>query len=237
MKTFITIVYLFSFLIGTCQKSKTIYLFPGQGADKRQFDSLIFDTSFKIKIIEYGTPSDSETMASFARNLSPQIDTTEEFILIGVSLGGMICVELSEILNPDKTIIISSAKNKYDLPGRYSFQKKIPIYRCFSGNAILAGAKFLQPIVERDSKKNRATFKAMLAAKEPKYMKRTVGLIVAWEREFNSKQIIQIHGTDDNTLTFRSIQSPDYIIENGSHMMTITRAAEISIVLNEILTN
>lgn len=235
MKLIYTILFLFCCSYGSTQTTKTIYLFPGQGADKRQFDSLTFDGSYKIKVIEYGTPNDSLNMESFAKNLSQNIDTTEEFILIGVSLGGMICVELSEILNPEKTIIISSAKNRNDFPKRYSFQKKIAIYKLFPGSVLLAGAKILQPIVEPDRKKNKETFKAMLGAKDSKYMERSIDLVINWEREVNTKKIYQIHGSNDHTLTLKSIKNPDYIIENGSHMMTLTRAEEISDLLNFIL--
>jgi hypothetical protein len=217
------------------QTKKTIYCFPGQGADKRIFDSLNIDTSFELKVIEYGTPDKHMTLKSFAIELSKQIDTTKEFVLIGVSLGGMICSELSELLNPEKTIIISSAKNRNELPFRYRFQKTIPIYKLFPGCFLLAGAKLLQPIVEPDRKKNKATFKAMLAGKNGKYMKRTINLIIKWDRKNNSKKIYHIHGNKDHTLPLKKIQKPDYIIQNGSHMMTLTRAREISLFLNKIL--
>jgi hypothetical protein len=147
----------------------------------------------------------------------------------------MICTELSEILNPDKTIIISSAKNKYELPFRYRFQKVVPLYKLFPGRLLLAGAKILQPIVEPDSKTNSKIFQNMLEHKSAKYMKRTIKLIIKWDRKNNSKKIYHIHGNNDHTLPLKKIHNPDYIIENGSHMMTLTRAKDISAVLNKIL--
>ena len=176
------------------------------------------------------------TMKAFALQLSEQIDTTQGFLLLGVSLGGMICTELSEILNPEKTIIISSAKNINELPVRYKFQKAIPLYKLFSGRALLTGAKILQPIVEPDRKKNKATFIKMLGSKKPEYMKRSINLLINWDKETNQSKIYQIHGTLDHTLPIRNIASPDVVINAGSHMMTLTRASEVSIALNGILT-
>jgi hypothetical protein len=235
MKHIITILILLISIMCFAQTKKTIYCLPGQGADKRIFDSLSIDSSFEIKVIEYGTPGKHMTLKSFAKELSKQIDTTHEYILVGVSLGGMICSELSEKLNPEKTIIISSAKNRSELPFRYRFQKIIPIYKLFPGCFLLAGAKILQPIVEPDRKKNKSTFKSMLAGKNGKYMKRTIGLIINWERKTNSKKIYHIHGNKDHTLPLKKIQNPDYIIDKGSHMMTLTLAKRISMVLNGIL--
>jgi len=213
-----------------------IYCFPGQGADKRQFESIRFDSAIYEKIIiEYGTPEKSMNLHDFAKKLAYQIDTSGEFILIGVSLGGMICSELSEMLNPLKTIIISSAKNRNDLPMRYKFQRIVPIYKLFPGFVLLAGAKILQPIVEPDSKDNKEIFRSMLAGKSGKYMKRTIKMIVKWKRINNSKKIYHIHGTRDHTLPIKKVKNPDYLFKNGSHMMVLTRASEINSILNQVL--
>ena len=70
-------------------------------------------------------------MAQYARKLIPKIDTSASFILIGVSLGGMVAAELNEILHPLQTIIISSAKNRHELPKRYKFMRVLPLYKLF----------------------------------------------------------------------------------------------------------
>lgn len=224
------------FLINQVAYSQTnIYFFPGQGADRRIFDSLQIDASFNKIVMEYGTPSCFDSMESFASTFISKIDTSKPFILVGVSLGGMICVELSEKINPQKTIIISSAKNRNELPFRYKFQKQIPFYKLIPGRVLLWGAKIMQPIVEPDRKNNKATFKSMLKSKTPLYMKRTVPLIIKWNRVSNKSKIYHIHGTKDHTIPFRNVVSPDFVLKNGSHMMTLTRAKEVSDLINSII--
>ena len=236
--------YLLSFLVVIfiaiachAQVKKTIYFIPGQGSDKRIFDSLTIDSSYQLKFLEYSTPNRKESLKDFSKRISTQIDTSEEFILIGVSLGGMICSELNEILNPEKVILISSAKNRKELPFRYKFQRIIPLFEIFPASVLFWGSKLLQPIVEPDRNNNEDTFKSMLYSKNPKYIKRTIRMIIKWKRTSNSKNIIHIHGTNDHTLPLRNITNPDFVIENGSHMMTLTRAEEISIIINGILSN
>jgi pimeloyl-ACP methyl ester carboxylesterase len=219
----------------SAQIKKTIYFIPGQGSDKRIFEDLTIDSSYTIKFLEFGTPDKKTSLEEFAKQISTRIDTTEEFILVGVSMGGMICAEINEILNPKKVIIISSAKNRTELPFRYKFQRIIPLYKIFPARLLFWGAKFLQPLVEPDRNKNKEAFKAMLYDKNPTYIKRTIRMLIKWERISNSKNIIHIHGTNDHTLPFRNILNPDYTIENGSHMMTLTRAEEISEILNKII--
>ena len=230
-------VLFFLFITSVCHAeiAKTIYFIPGQGSDKRIFDSLTINSDYKLKYIEYGTPEKGVSLVDFAKQISTSIDTSEEYVLVGVSLGGMICTELNEILNPDKVIIISSAKNRKELPFRYKFQRIIPLFEIFPACVIFLGAKILQPLVEPDRNNNEDTFKSMLYSKNSKYIKRTVRMIIRWKRTANSEKVIHIHGTKDHTIPIRNVIKPDYIIENGSHMMTLTRAKEISEIINREL--
>jgi pimeloyl-ACP methyl ester carboxylesterase len=217
------------------QNEIDVYLFSGQGSDRRIFDSLHFDPTFRIKFIEYGCPEKNQSMRDFALSLVSRIDTTRPFVLMGVSLGGMICAELAEVLKPLKVILISSAKNRNELPFRYRFQKIIPLYRLVPPRMMRWGAQWMQPLVEPDRNRNKATFVAMLKAKEAVYMKRTVAMIIHWGRTENSAAFVQLHGSKDHTIPLRNIKNPRFVIPGGSHMMTLTRAAEIEGILKEIV--
>jgi pimeloyl-ACP methyl ester carboxylesterase len=234
--SFKPIFFLWVLSISIAGQSKTIiYCFPGEGSDRHLFDSLKLDSQFEIKVIEYGIPAKGETMDEFAKHYIQQIDTSKPFILLGVSLGGMICVELNEIMNPQKTIIISSALNRNELPVRYRFQRRIPLYRLFTPRSLYTGAKLMQPLVEPDRNKYKSTFKGMLYSKDPIYIKRSIGLIINWERTSNSKPVYHIHGSNDHTLPIKCIKSKVYSVKGGSHMMTLTRHGEISGIINSIL--
>lgn len=173
-------------------------------------------------------------MKAYAVELSNQIDQSNPFILIGTSIGGMLSCEMNEFMNPEKVIIISSAQNKYELPGRYNFQKKFPIHKLVSKGMAKTGALILQPIVEPDRNKEKETFVSMLKAKDKTFLKRSIEMIVEWEKESFDESIIHIHGDNDHTVPIENINC-QYIIENGSHMITLTRAEEINSILNEIL--
>jgi hypothetical protein len=59
-------------------------------------------------------------------------------------------------------------------------------------------------------------------------------MIVGWERISNSKPIVHIHGTKDHTLPFKNVK-PTHTVVGGSHMMTLTRAKEINVLLDKEL--
>ncbi len=220
--------------MGSNNAQTTIYLIPGQGSDARILQDLKLDSSFTIKHIKYSTPTKKQSMNEFAQLLANQIDTSEPFVLVGVSLGVMLATEMNTFLSPQKTIIISSAKSRKELPVQYQFQRAIPVYSLVPKLLVKGGARMLQPIVELDRRRNKEIFKAMLKDKDPKLLKRTVRMIIRWEQTEAPKRIIHIHGTNDHTIPIRNVNC-DYVIEKGSHMMTLTKAEEISELLNKIL--
>ncbi len=163
-----------------------------------------------------------------------EIDLSTPYILVGVSLGGMICTELSDTLSPLRTILISSAKSTHELPGRYTFQKHFRLNRIIPKRMTKGGARLLQGIVEPDRKHDKETFKDMLKSKDPLYLKRTVDMIINWDRCTYSDKIVHIHGDKDHTIPIKNVRY-DYLIEEGSHMMMITRAGEINQIIAHIL--
>lgn len=229
-----TILIIYSYFVIGQDVKPTIYFIPGQGADERLFSKLEIDSTFEIKHILFTIPEKNISLKEYASQLSEQIDSTKLFILIGTSLGGMLSVEMNDFMSPVKTIIISSAKSKKELPFRYRFQKVIPLYKLFSSRAIKRGATIMQPIVEPDRNKEEEIFKSMLADKNKYFMKRSVQMIIRWDRITYPKDIVHIHGANDNTIPIRNVKC-DYIVENGSHMMTLTKPKEISAIINKEL--
>lgn len=214
-------------LVAKTQTPNNVYFFPGTGSDERIFSKIQLPANCQAHFIQYPVPEKKVTMAEYASLLATQIDTSQTFVLVGVSVGGMICTELAERLNPQTTIIISSAKCRSELPLQYRFQKYLPMNKLFGPRFIKTMSFVAQAVVEPDRNKDKATFKAMLSDKDPVFLKRTVNMIVNWERTSYPPNIVHIHGEKDHTLPLRKI-SPSVIIQGGSHMMTLTRAAEIN---------
>ncbi|MEN8116125.1 MAG: alpha/beta hydrolase [Bacteroidota bacterium] len=217
------------------QESKpVVYLIPGQGADYREFKNLEIDSRFDTAYVHYFTPEKGLAIKDYAKALSKQIDTSRTFYLVGVSLGGMLATEMGDFLHPEKIILISSAKSRKELPGRYTFQQTIPVYKLVPPGVIKLGAKIMQPIVEPDRKHEKETCITMLRDKDPLFLKRTVKMIMEWERVNYRDDIAHIHGDNDHTIPARNVKY-NHLVKNGSHMMVLTRGDEISVLINKIL--
>lgn len=226
--------------VAYAQSKPTVYLIPGQGSDYRIFNNIQIDENFDTVFIHYMAPKPYETMHEYALRLSTQIDTTLTFYILGVSLGGMLSCELADILHPEKVIIISSASNKSEIPTMYRFFRNFPVHEYIPANVFKYATFIMQPLYEHDRKLERSTCNAMIWEKDPVFIKRATEMIVNWNRTAEQNEnlnIVHIHGDDDHTLPLANVKA-DYIIENGSHMMTLTKGKAISAIINsELLKN
>ncbi|MBI2259083.1 MAG: alpha/beta hydrolase [Flavobacteriia bacterium] len=207
---------------------KIIYLLHGQGSDERIFSELVFPDEFSVIPLRYDTISRFYSMKGLAQKLTKNIDKNNEITLIGVSLGGMLAVEMSKIIPCKHTIIVSSAKTKYDLPLRYTFQKIVPIYKIIPPILIKKSSNLAQKIVEKDRKTKKLLFNQMLSDKKASFYKYSIPMIIFWRNKIVPPNVIHIHGTKDHTLPMRKIKKIDITIQNGSHMMILTRSNELN---------
>lgn len=104
-----------------------LYGISGLGADKRVFQYLTLD--FMLIPIEWIDPLKDETIENYSIRFSKFIDQEEDFGIIGVSFGGLVAVEISKVLNPKLTILISSAETKKELRTIYRLIGKTNVPR------------------------------------------------------------------------------------------------------------
>ena len=75
---------------------------------------------FEPVFIQWISPQKNESISDYATRLLPQI-SEENPIIIGLSFGGMVAVEISKQIKTTKIILISSAKNTSEIPNLYKF--------------------------------------------------------------------------------------------------------------------
>ncbi|MBC8046980.1 MAG: alpha/beta hydrolase [Fimbriimonadaceae bacterium] len=240
MRIFVSgILILFTTTIFTQQNVENIYLLSGQGSDERIFKNLQLDTTCNLIYVSYFMPSENETMSEFALRMCEKIDTTKPFAIIGVSLGGMLAVEMTNYISPEKVIILSGASSSEEIPAQYKFFRNLPAHKEIPAWLFKYSTFVLQPMYEPDRKSEKTTCMAMIKNKDALFIKRATHLIVTWQRSEKdnmNKNVVQIHGDIDHTLPVKNISS-DYIIKDGSHMMTLIKAEEISKIINSELKN
>jgi esterase/lipase len=211
-----------------------IYAIPGLGTNEK----LYINTKIKgheLVVLNWPNPSSNETMESYALKFLPQIDQSQTYCLLGVSFGGMICSELSKIIHPNKLFLISTSKNRAELPWYIKALKYIPVHKIVSekyhrklayhGKWFIGFGNGYIP-----------EFLGMVNSMTENYFKFCINIITNWKGNEIGKNIIHIHGTNDRLLKYKYVKS-DYTITNGSHAMIVFNAEEINSIIEKELSN
>src|ERR1044071_3731439 len=93
---------------------RAIYCISGLGADEKIFAKLQLE-GYELKHIPWLIPERTETIDAYARRMAASIKEDDP-ILIGVSFGGMIAIEIARQRPVQKLILISSIKCVAELP-------------------------------------------------------------------------------------------------------------------------
>ncbi|MEI6866820.1 alpha/beta hydrolase [Flavicella sp.] len=214
---------------------KHIYFLPGTSANSKIFDRINFPgDQFELHFLEWLLPSSkNESIQSYSKRLCKNIKHKNP-ILIGVSFGGVIVQEMSKIISYDKLIIISSIKNKYELPKKLNFIKKAKLYLLAPVHFIDSVEKFISFLFGKKAQNRIDAYKMYLSQRNPKYLKWAIKEVLCWNQENSIPGIIHLHG--DKDIIFPIEQINDCItIKDGSHVMIITKGKKISAILTELL--
>ena len=107
----------------------TIYFISGLGADRRAFQRLKLPDTIRVRHIDWIEPIGDEPLADYCNRLSKGIDRSEEFIIVGLSFGGIVTIEIAKVLQPKQVIIISSVSTREEFPFLYKLIGRLGLHQ------------------------------------------------------------------------------------------------------------
>ena len=211
---------------------KNLYIFSGLGADKRVFQDMNFE-GYDVTFVTWILPIQIESIAEYAKRLVSQIKHKQP-ILIGLSFGGIMAVEVSKIIEVEKVILIASAKNATEIPWYYKIAGKCRLYNMMP-ISLMKSTNFLSFwFFGIESKHEKKLLTAILKDTDEKFLKWAIIQITTWKNQVSPENSYHIHGTSDRILPIRFIKSC-IKVEQGGHFMTLNKAKLLSeSVQNEI---
>ena len=210
----------------------TIYIISGLGADKRMFQNFSFE-GYNVIHIDWIFPLENENLQNYALRISKNIKD-ENAILIGLSFGGIISVEISKIKKFKKVFLLSSAKTKFEIPFYYRVLGKLNLLKIIP-NSILKRVNYLTYLVfgaKTNFEKN--LLKDIIKNTDKHFLKWALHQIMNWKNENYSENIVHIQGDSDLILPHNFIKY-DYLIKGGTHFMTLNQSKEIETIIIENL--
>ncbi|PKL16336.1 MAG: alpha/beta hydrolase [Spirochaetae bacterium HGW-Spirochaetae-5] len=211
----------------------TLNLISGLGADERVYKYLTLD-NYDINFIKWENPSHNETLSDYVKRLSKQINYNNDNILIGVSFGGIVAIELSKIIDYKMVIIISSVKDKYEIPALYRIIGKLGVLNLIPSvvlKSFKSGIHYYFGIKKREEK---LLLNSIINETDSVFLKWALTQVMRWNNINIIDNLHHIHGNKDRLFPINKIKNY-FLIESGHHFMIVSKSQEVSETINNIL--
>ena len=195
------------------------YVFSGLGADERVFKNLSFSDA-EVEHIQWIPPLATETLAQYAQRIVQRI-TAPRPMLVGLSFGGMVAVEIAKILPVEKVILISSAKTRDELPLSYRFLGKLHLHKFLPYSLMQRANAFTYWLFGVDTSEDKALLKSILEETPTSFLRWAISAIIGWQNTEIPTNFIHYHGDNDHILPFRYIKNAQRVV-GGGHSMVLS---------------
>jgi len=209
-----------------------VYFICGLAADRRVFKHIVLPPSHEPVYLDWIRPEQHESLSNYALRMAKNIDTNENFSLIGLSMGGMIAIEIAKKFPPAFTLLISSIPSSEHLPkyyrvaGSFKLQQFIPI-------SLIRRVAVLKRLFTTETSEDKEMLKDMIRKSDPYFIRWAMNAVLSWENRNIPENLFQIHGGRDAILPGR-YTAPTHTILTGGHLMIMNHASEINVILEKI---
>lgn len=212
---------------------KTIYCISGLGASAKAFSKLKIE-GCTLHVVEWLQPLGNETIEAYAARMAAEIKE-ENPILLGLSFGGMMCIEIAKQISVQKIIIISSIKTKSELPFWMRAVAKTQLHKIAP---LKTNTRLLRPVqnffLGAHTPEDKEVAIAFRRNANVAYVRWAIDKVVNWQNTWQPQNIVHIHGSTDKMFAVTKVQ-PTHVINKGGHFMIMNKAAEVSTVISNYL--
>jgi pimeloyl-ACP methyl ester carboxylesterase len=191
------------------------------------FQKLVLPASWEIVHLDWIEPRKAEKLEDYVRRFSERLDTSQRFCIVGLSFGGIVATELTEILRPQKTIIISSISSLHELPDNYRRLAQLKLDRFIPAFLLNKVYPFTYWYFGVRARADKSLLRQIIQDTPAHFLKWAIHEILFWKRTVRPADIFHIHGVDDRIFPVEKLNA-DLLIEGGGHLVVYTRPEPVS---------
>ena len=210
-----------------------LFFISGLGADRRVFNNIQL-TGYHITYVDWIEPAIADTIVSYASKLIAKYHIKSGDIVVGVSLGGIIAIEINKQIGLKKAILISSLKNTDEAPAYFGLFRLLPVYKLIPATLLTSLGSIMAPIFGPMDKEGKKLFVTMLKDSSPAFMKWAMGAVLNWHSTTHFTNVYEIIGDKDLIFDAKKVTAAT-IVKGGTHIMIFNRSKEINAWLIEVL--
>jgi pimeloyl-ACP methyl ester carboxylesterase len=211
---------------------RPVYIFSGLGTDERVFNDIDL-TGFNKIFIEWVAPQGKESIESYSQRLSLQIKLDRP-VLIGLSFGGIVAMEVCKYVAVEMVILIASAKTRKEIPFYYKIAGALCLNKLVPTDLLRSSTFISSWAFGASSMSDKRLLSEILKDTDPAFLRWAINEIVHWKNKTTCSKVIHVHGRSDRILPFMFVKA-DIAIAKGSHFMTVNRSTELTRIIRSIL--
>ncbi len=203
-----------------------IYCIPGLGLDHRVFGKLKIQNA-QLKFLDFIDPLENEKISDYAKRISDAIKE-DNFCLLGMSLGGILSVEISRIRKVDHLFLISTIKNKSEMPTIMKFIDKLPTKSKTASKLAVEASVAFKPYYDKSDAAGNELFDKMIHAASVDFLAWGIKEIANWEfdEELNCP-FYHLQGTTDLIFPIKNIDRAE-TVKGAAHYMIYNNDVDLS---------
>ncbi|MCR9173741.1 MAG: alpha/beta hydrolase [bacterium] len=213
------------------EKAK-LYCLSGLGVDERAFSEIVLP-EIEMVHVPWIPPKKMESLEEYANRLFEGTNPEEEYLLMGVSFGGMIAQEWSKIRPPKKLILISSTNDGKNISALLRIPGKLGLNRLLHPKMATIFYPISYALFGVKTKMDKQMLKVILKDTDAGFLRWATGALIHWNADFTQKAI-WIHGKKDKMILPPS--TTDFVT-NGGHFTVYSDGNEISHFLRATIEN
>lgn len=199
-----------------------VYCMPGMCAKPSIFEHIhLPKNQFETHWLSWIPPQKNEPITQYSKRICTAVKH-DNVILIGVSLGGIIIQEMKKFISVKKLILISTIKNKQELPPYMRLARKTGFYKLLP-TRLAKHYKILHQLpIGKRLKKRLQLYEHYIGIYDHRYLSWAINQLLHWDNTAPIKGGIHIHGDRDEIFPIQHIKNC-YVVKEGTHIIIINR--------------
>ena len=188
------------------------FILPGMGATAAMYNALRHKLDFKINFIDWPAYKGEKTYAEAARRIVDENNIENGDIVGGSSLGGMVALEVGQIVRPKAIVLLGSAISSSEVQGLLTMISPLAVITPLAVVQMLAG-------------KQKALVSTMFADADTEFIRAMCSYLQHWPGYRGQRyRIYRFHGKKDHVIPCPIGGAT--VVEDAGHLVAMTHVKE-----------
>ena len=190
------------------------------GATSTMYDGLLSEIDFQVNLLDWPEYRGEPTYGDVAKRVIEEYDISDGDIVGGSSLGGMVALEMANLIRPKAIVLLGSAVNRREIQSALSTLAPLAAVAPLASMQILVG-------------KHQSLVAQMFTQSDPEFFRNMCMYLPSWPGYSGAHEgLFRLRGRKDRIILCPARGAT--VVENAGHLLTITHPRETGLFLKSV---